>query len=362
MEWRPAIAALLFMSSVSSSACWSMGREEEPVDPFRELEIVDDDVVADARAKNANAGAWSFRHLAVETAGGSEDVAARVVERAFAASPAFADVLSGWPRDGAGHLDLSRAPMRLIAISNRIDLGSAPDAVSAAGEGRFVFAITNGPADDDANESTAATVILEYALGSARSPAEWANEWHALGRIDDREEYRRALEAVTRSFADHPGASLAQVRASRRDDDGHVTLYELAFDGRGDLSSRGLRNTPRASVANETPFQEWARTHEAEIRNGRHVLPESFRAEVADTGSPTVAIAGASDDIQRAFDTATCNGCHRETNGGIDGGFHISPLGRGRGRERVSRFLHDPDNRANDDLARREQDLRDHLR
>lgn len=359
MEWRSGIATVLFMLA---PACWQMGHEEERVDPFRELEIVDDDVVSDERAKNASGGAWSFRHLAVETAGGSEDVAARVVERAFADSPAFADVLAGWPRDGAGYLDLSRAPMRLIAISNRIDLGTAPDAVSEAGEGRFVFAVTRGPADDDANESTAATVILEYALGPARSPAEWADAWHALGRIDDRDAYRRALEAITRSFADHPGALLAQVRASRRDDDGHVALYELAFDGSGDLSRRGLRNTPRASVANEALFQEWARAHEVEIRDGRHVLPASFRAEVADTGSPTVAIAGASDDIQRAFDTATCNGCHRETNGGIDGGFHVSPLGRRRGRERISRFLHDPDNRAHDDLWRREQDLLDHLR
>lgn len=356
MESRPGIAALLFLSS----ACWQMGREEETVDPFRELEIVDDDVVSDERAKNANGGAWSFRHLAVETASGSEDVAARVVERAFADAPAFADVLSSWPRDRAGYLDLSHAPMRLVAISNRIDLGSAPDAVSPAGEGRFVFAITRGPGDDDASEATAATIILEYALAPARSPAEWANDWHALGRVDDRDAYRRALESVTRSFTDRPGAVLAQVRASKRDESGHVALYELAFDGSGDLSRRGLRNTPSAAVANDAAFQDWARAHEAEIRDGRHVLPPSFRADVADTAVPTVAIAGAPEKIQHAFDAATCNGCHRGTNGGIDGGFHVSPLRRGR--DRLSRFLFDADNRTGDDLARREQDLLDHLR
>ena len=113
------------------TACFQMGTEEEAVDPFRELEIVDDDVVGDARADDSTAGPWSFRHLAVEGAGGDEDVAARVVERAFAGSKAFEDVLTTWPRDGEGHLDLSRAPMRLIAISNRLDLGRAPDAMSS---------------------------------------------------------------------------------------------------------------------------------------------------------------------------------------------------------------------------------------
>ena len=334
--------ALLFSFAffgLTTVACFRMGRDEETVDPFRELEIVDDDVVGDARADNASSGPWSFRHLAVEGAGGDEDVASRVVERAFAGSNAFEDVLTSWPRRADGILDLARAPMQLIAISNRLDLGRAPDAMSLAGEGRFVFAIRGG---------APATVILEYALPSARSPAEWAAEWHALGRIDDRDAYRRALETLTRSFADR-GAALAQVRASRREADGHVALYELAFDGGGDISRRGLRNTPRTSVAGDPSFQEWAQAHATEIRDGLHVLPVSFRAVVADTRSPMVSIAGASEDVQRAFDEGTCNGCHRASHGGIDGGFHVSPL-RG-GRERISVFL-------KEDLARRENDLR----
>jgi hypothetical protein len=352
MNWRPTMVALLFMTA----GCWEMGRGEEPIDPFRELEIVDEDIVEDARAKNVTAGPWSFRHLATERAGGSEEVAARVVERAFAESPAFADVLSTWPRDGSGYLDLSRAPMRLIAISNRIDLGKTPDAVSPAGEGRFVFAITRGPADDPSSESTASTIILEYALGASRSPVEWAAEWHALGFLDERESYRRALEGLTRSFADRSGAALARVRASKQDAGGHVALYELAFDGGGDLSRRGLRNTPPADVGRDPSFHEWARAHETEIRDGTHVLPSFFRADVADTGSLPVTIVGVPDDIQRAFDVGTCNGCHRGTNGGLDGGFHVSPLRRGR--DRLSRFQHDADDREHDDLSRREQELR----
>lgn len=352
MGWRTWPVALLFLvSTFSSAACHEVVRNEAAnIDPFRELEIVDDDVVDDVRAKNANAGPWSFRHLAIETAGGSEEIAARVVERSLERSTAFADLLQGWPRAENGYLDLSRAPLRLVAISNRLDLGKAPDAFSPAGEGRFVFAITRGPADDAASESTPATIILEYALPSTRSPAEWAAAWHALGRLDDRESYRRALEALTRTFADR-GSALAQVRASKQDGD-HVTLYELAFDREGDISARGLRNTPRPNVESDASFQEWARANEAEIRGGRHVLPASFRADVADTGSPTVVIAGASEDLQRAFDVGTCNGCHRASNGGIDGGFHVSPLRRGR--DRISVLLRE-------DLTRRAIEMQEEL-
>lgn len=276
----------------------------------------------------------------------------------------IADVLDAWPRDGKAEIDLARAPMRLIGISNRIDLGDAPDAVSPSGEGRFVFAITRGAADDPSSEATAATVILEYALPPVRSSLEWAVAWHALGRIDDRETYRDELERVTRTFTDrdaaHPGSSaLAQVRASRHGGDGHVSLYELAFDGAGDLSRRGLRNTPRSEVVTDASFQSWARAHGNEIRDGRHVLPATFRADVVDTGRPPVVIDGMADDVQRAFDAATCDGCHRESRGAFDGGFHLSPLRRGR--ERVSRFVFDPGNREDDDLARREVDLRRRL-
>ena len=185
---------------------------------------------------------------------------------------------------------------------------------------------------------------------------EWASAWHALGSIDDRSAYRDALERITRSFSDRGAAggrsALSQIRASMQGEDGHVALYELALDGGGDIARRGLRNTPRANVAGDQAFQRWARAHEVEIRDGRHVLPESLRADVVHTGLPPVVIDGVAGDIQEAFDAATCNGCHRESHGGIDGGFHVSPLRHGR--ERLSSFLRD-------DLKRREGQMRDIL-
>jgi len=43
----------------------------------------------------------------------------------------------------------------------------------------------------------------------------------------------------------------------------------------------------------------------------------------------------------------------------LDGAFHVSPLRRGR--QRLSRFLHDPSAPGDDDLSRREADLRERL-
>src|SRR5690606_792741 len=113
---------------------------------------------------------------------------------------------------GGRRLDLSKAPFRLLAIVNRIDLRSdgggyggggviggpiraadapgamiAPDAMIApapmpvhAGEGRFVFGVL-----DPQGRPLPFTVIFEYEL-PASDPREvlgWARSWHALGEV-----------------------------------------------------------------------------------------------------------------------------------------------------------------------------------
>ena len=273
----------------------------------------------------------------------------------------FTDLLDAWPRTGEGRIDLGRAPLRLIAISNRMDLGDDSDALSPAGEGRFVFALTRGPGDERSSELVPATIILEYSLPPTRSVGQWAATWHALGEVDDRDAYRAALERLTRSFTNRgafPGrteaSALAQVRASVRGEDGHVALHELAFDEGGDLSSRGLRNTPSTDLEGDAALATWMHEHEREIREGRHVLPARFRTSAVSTSRSIFTVAGIDEDVLRGFDQATCNGCHREARGGIDGGFHVSPLRHGRAR--LSPFLHDAVHR-DDDLARREDDL-----
>jgi len=86
-------------------------------------------------------------------------------------------VIDPWPKRRDGQLDLTRAPMRLLAIVNRVDLG---DGNGRCGEGRFVFGVL-GPS----REALSFTVILEYGLpGSTPSEClQWAIDWHALGAL-----------------------------------------------------------------------------------------------------------------------------------------------------------------------------------
>lgn len=248
----------------------------DPVDPARELEIVDDLVVRNARAKNATSGPWSFRGLAVRLAG-SDDEAVEAVHDTLARLGLSADVLCPWLRDDVGNgcderctscsarrLDLARAPFRLAAISNRLDLADDPD--TRHGETRFVFAVTQGPGDDRSSRALPATVVFEYRVPESRPLSEWARVWHALGRLDG-DDYLTALATLTRDLT----ASLAQVRT-------HVMsrMNELAFDGDG-----------------------------------------RFRP--------------------RTFDGAKCTTCHGGENTVIDGAFHVSPLRDGA--ERLSPFV-----------------------
>jgi hypothetical protein len=85
-------------------------------------------------------------------------------------------VLNPWPRTADGKLDLRRAPLRLLAIVNRID--SRNLAQGHAGEGRFVFGVI-GPQGFPEQF----TVIFEFRL-PAQTPQDvldWASRWHALG-------------------------------------------------------------------------------------------------------------------------------------------------------------------------------------
>ncbi len=75
------------------------------------------------------------------------------------------------------------APFRLIAVTNRTDLSVMPDRAADGGEGRLVFAITDGPGDEPSSPTLPVTVAFEYAQhGSA---LEWEQRWHALGQASD---------------------------------------------------------------------------------------------------------------------------------------------------------------------------------
>ena len=121
------------------------------------------------------------------------------------------EVIAKWPKltpptcsvlpcaDGSGRLDLSKAPMKLLAIVNRIDLAAnLAYGVGSGGEARFVFAVMDGCTPRKF------TVIMEYGVPHHRCKGlrEWAQKWldlenYALGTAA----YNAHLEAITEQFA-----------------------------------------------------------------------------------------------------------------------------------------------------------------
>src|SRR5262249_26087593 len=119
-----------------------------------ELELVVRDVsVVEDPARTSGQGAWTFAHLAGELAPAGVPPGAFVEAflrtwladqtvnglpvRARPTMQPFA--LDPWPRDASGLLDLTRAPVRLLAIVDRVDLRDL--GAGSAGEGRFVFGL-----------------------------------------------------------------------------------------------------------------------------------------------------------------------------------------------------------------------------
>jgi hypothetical protein len=84
---------------------------------------------------------------------------------------------------GACLLDLKRAPFRLLAISNRVDLECAGYTGPGDGEARFVYGVL-----DAAGNPTRAAVIFEYKLppfrgGAPYTAVNWENDWHVLSTL-----------------------------------------------------------------------------------------------------------------------------------------------------------------------------------
>jgi hypothetical protein len=380
---RALLSRVAALAAACAAACASACNSGPPracdgtiIERFRELEVVDEAVVQDVAAKNANGGAWSFRHAMEELApspGRAGDfvrgwLQAWVASDAVRGPALAAQVVCPWLRatpenacDAAcarcagSALDLSAAPFRLLAISNRIDLGAKPDALSPAGEGRLVFAITDGPGDSPSSAPLDATVILEYALLANQSPANWASTWHSLSAFAQTDgAYRQALAQVTESFVRRTpsGATgLSQLRVNEAAFGPSRVFREFAIDdGGGALVSRGLRNTPRSDLNDSPALRTFVEDHANEVRADLHVLPLSMRAPAIDT-SLRWALTGVDEPTRKAFAEGTCNGCHASELPSLDG-FHVSP--HAKGPAKLSPFVNDPAHTSSDDLARRE--------
>lgn len=355
---------------------------------IRATTIVDDPVRTqwDGNPTAADSGVWHFGRLMTHMAGDRDPsdfveswlelwVTNRMVNgQTIPSRAAMQDlVLDEWPRLGNGKLDLTQAPMRLLAIVNRVDLASTND----AGEGRFVFGVL-GPD----GSALPFTVILEYDLPlSAMSLQEWTNAWHELSAFaPGSSDYKTRLQALTMAFAgpdvlpSRPnGSAISQVRSNEIALDAPWELREFKLDTDGNLRQRTVALTPKGSIDGTNQLGRYVNANEAQILGGTHTVPFTFE-DVSFRGggienqidfwsAPNIA----NPTARHLFSLGTCNGCHGAETGTFF--LHINPREPGQVAA-LSGFMTgidvvDPDDgsttRTFGDISRRRKRVRDIL-
>lgn len=281
-------------------------------------------------------------------------------------------VLTPWEQKSGGAsrpLDFSKAPFRLLAIMNRMDLRNPG---VQAGEGRFVFGVLDG-----SGNPLEFTIILEYALpgGTPEAIQAWARDWHELGQLGlSHPNYKTKLQALTDRFAKtgvmagRPfGNALNQIRTNEVELSNVWEMREFNLTTAG-LQPATVKLTPAFGFNNTSALGDFLRVNQAAILAERHVVPETFNnqrflgatAAVPEDffwRAPSVTA-----EVRHKFSVNTCSGCHAgETATDF---VHVAPRRSGE-TAALSPFLRggtvvDPVSgtaRSFNDLARRSQDL-----
>jgi len=371
-----------------------------PIDAGRELLIADLSVVEDplrttwGRAPapatlpvRRDRAAWTFGRLIQDLAGTNDpsDLVLRWLEHwereqavngfVAPARPLIRPlVIDPWlRRSGGRRLDLTKAPFRLLAIVNRLDLRRNPVyGPGNAGEGRFVFGVL-----DENGNALPFTVIFEYELPARTldDVKKWAEAWHALGSIPFGPAYGDALNRVTDGFARRGaapgkpnGSALNQIRTNEIALAGPWELREFVISPRsGLLVQTTVKQTPDISFNQTADLAKFVNANEAEILAGRHAVPPAWLGAASPVSLVFDAPGIRNPEARHGLALATCSGCHQAETG--TGFLHVAPRAPGT-QALLSGFLTgtvvpDPVSgrpHAFDDLARRAEDLRRVLR
>lgn len=324
-----------------------------PVNAERSLLVRDLKVVGDkTRAGNpcvagSNAmGPWSFGFLMSEMANqGATGMPPSTFVRSWLSQwlvpqningpavpprPTMNNVINPWlAASGGANLDLKKAPFRLIAIVNRIDLADNPSYGKAgAGELRFVFALMNNC------QPTRFAVILEYGVPqmNCMQLRQYAQKWKNLSTLTPgTAAYNAALQAITDPIVAHGaggtkpnGSALNQVRTNEIHLAAPWELREFVIENAShQLKETTTKQTPIASFNNTVSTTNFVNANLAAVLNGTYVVPLQFPAGTPFLsgnapippnfwrGNPQIG----NNDARNLFSLGTCNGCHfGETN------------------------------------------------
>ena len=260
-------------------------------------------------------------------------------------------------------LDLTKAPFRLLAIVNRIDLrGNSGYTQNNAGEARFVFgAIDRRPISASCCIVTEMTVIFEYGIdrnGCAGVKA-WAQQWVNLSSLPfPSATYNLALENITEQFA-HAGVAPGKVNGSALNQlrtneflqpqpQWELREFKLTpgsedpFVANGQLNMTTVKLTPDASFNNTGTLGAYLTANQPQVCAGTHVVPLSFGGTPflggsAFTAGPAGVVFWDSPtflcppnpvcDPEFNFSFNTCNGCHLGETGTVFYMIRPTPFG-----------------------------------
>jgi hypothetical protein len=300
----------------------------------KELMITDLSVVNNNRAVDVS-GAWSFGHL-IAAIGHGEDNERHLIKNwlsswsepssvngfPLGARPAVTEkIMRSWmAKDGAPTVEawvprLDHAPFRLLAIVYRPDLGivSKDDTIVNAGEVRFVFSALDLKKTSDLDRSPPIpfTLIFEYALPASNRDQvkEWAERWHALGKLPFGDQFNEALEKIVTAF---DGSSGSGAFARLRTNDGLALpwqLREFHFDSKNnELVHAPVSNTPHLNIIGQ------ASELSAYVNANRGAdIPLRFiggNADVPDKQFRWPRMDISNNILRHNFALLTCNGCH----------------------------------------------------
>jgi hypothetical protein len=339
--------------------------------PHKQLLITETSVVEDpsrtydaCSGSGTQLGAWTFGKLMTDMANEPEtkirpgdfveqwlqQFATNLTINSFNVPlrPRAKEFIDGWPRLADGQLDLGRAPFRLLAIVNRLDLrGNTAYGSGDAGEVRFVFGALNcDNALINTPEVLQFTVILEYGIqkASCSDVRSWAQQWTALGPLTiGSPAYNTALQAITDQFAlagANPArlpnrSAINQVRTNEfslfSNSNAHWALRESRLNlckgsmfcppQAGQLQNETIAQTPdvffQSTPDGKTMVRDFINANDAAVLSGTHVVPTVLPSGVHFLGSEIQPGAGfkwnpggVDPEARHAFSKATCNGCH----------------------------------------------------
>jgi hypothetical protein len=233
---------------------------------------------------------------------------------------------------GGGTLDLSKAPFRLLAIVNRVDLRqNLVYGGGSAGEGRFVFGVMSPNC-----QALQFTVIFEYGIKKRGCVdlRNWAKQWKDLDLNPiGSPAYNAALEAITEQFAkansdpSKPnGSALNQLRTNEIALSSPWELREFQVAPKGDplaglLKEVTVKQTPDLSLNNTITLVKYVDTFTGDILAGTYKVPPDFPPGTHFLGGSALTPSGmfwnnpASPTITNRqarflFSLGTCNACH----------------------------------------------------